>query len=405
MRHSLAQSGACPDLAARGLPEPDGDARAHGAQVEAAIRGRIEAAGGQLPFDQFMDLALYGPGFGYYVAGSRKLGAAGDFVTAPEISPLFGACLARPCAQVLQALSGGDILEFGAGSGALAVSLLEALAELGCVPERYLILEPSPDLQARQRELLGGLAPDLARRIQWLDRLPRGWRGVALANEVLDAMPVQRFLIRDGAVQEIFVGWDGQGFYELVASPVSPGFAEAVAALGDAGLDLAEGYTSEFNPRLKPWLAALGDGWQGGVALLIDYGYPRHQYYLPERSMGTLMCHYRQRAHPDPYILAGLQDITAHVDFSAVADAARAAGLDLLGYTTQAHFLLGCGLDRLLQQAAVRLEPLALAQLMQRAKQLILPQAMGERFQVMALGCNFAGELPGLQVRDLRGRL
>jgi SAM-dependent MidA family methyltransferase len=392
------------DPGARGLPAPDPAARAHSARLEAQIRSQMEAAGGRLPFDRFMDLALYAPGLGYYVAGSRKLGAEGDFVTAPELSPLFGACLARPCAQVLAELGGGDILELGAGSGALAVSLLEALAEVGSLPGRYLILEPSPELQERQREAVAGLDPALGARVQWLQELPRRLRGLVLANEVLDAMPVHRFQIWDGAIMEVYVSWDAEGFREWVGPPESPGLVAAVAELQAAGLAVDEGYGSELNLRLGPWLAALGQGLEAGALLLIDYGYPRPVYYLAERSMGTLMCHYRHRAHPDPYVLVGLQDITAHVDFSAQAGAGRAADLELLGYSTQAHFLLGCGLDELLSRTLTQ-DPFSRMRQLQQAKQLILPDAMGERFQAMALGRGLQQPLPGFQLRDLRGRL
>jgi SAM-dependent MidA family methyltransferase len=386
------------------LPRPDADALAHSRCLTDAIRGEMEGHGGALAFDRFMELALYAPGLGYYMAGSRKLGAEGDFVTAPEVSPLFGQCLARQCAQVLDGLQGGDILEFGAGSGALARVILEELAHLQRLPRRYLILEPSPELQQRQQRLIEGLTPELAARVQWLDRLPQRLRGVAIANEVLDAMAVHRFVMRDGVVRELSVRWNGSGFEEFAASPESTGLAAAVHGLMEGGVQLCDGYLSELNLRAGPWITALGRMFEAGVAMLIGYGYPRSEYYLPERTMGTLMCHYRHRAHPDPYRFVGLQDITAYVDFSAVAEAGAAAGMSLAGYTTQANFLLACGLEELLADS----DPADVEAHMQRvqgAKRLILPSEMGERFQVMALARDFAAPLLGFSLRDLRGRL
>lgn len=368
------------------------------------VRAEIAAAGGLLPFDRFMELALYAPGLGYYAAGSPKLGAGGDFVTAPELSPLFGGCLAVQCAEALGQLGGGDILELGAGSGALAVQVLEGLERLDALPGRYLILEPSPDLQDRQRRLVGARLPRLAGRCQWLDRLPQDLRGAVLANEVLDAMPVHRFRIGpDGEVLEIFVCERDGALTEIPAPPRSPGLAEAVVAIQSAGLARAPGYESEVNLRLGPWLRALSDSLAAGLALLIDYGYPAAAYYQPDRSMGTLMCHLRHQAHPDPYRHLGLQDITAHVDFSAAADAGRAAGFSLAGFATQAQFLMGCGIDRLLAPNPGADAPDL--DLLLGARQLLMPNAMGERFKVLALAKGVAGPWCGFSIRDLSGRL
>jgi len=387
------------------------DAAAHAAALEALIHAEIERAGGALAFDRFMDLALYAPGLGYYVAGATKLGASGDFVTAPELSPLFGGCVAAQCGEVLAALGGGDLLEFGAGSGALAAQVLAALAEQGVPPERYLILEPSPDLAERQRALLAERAPCWLERVHWVQRLPEGFRGVMLANEVLDAMPVHRFALgAGGEVLECLVTAPDGGLALVTGAPVSPGLAAAVeritALARAAGRPLPPGYRSELNLRLGPWMRAVADALSAGMLLLIDYGYPRAEYYLPERRDGTLLCHHRHQAHADPLANLGLQDITAHVDFTAVAEAGAAAGLGLAGYTSQAQFLIGCGLDRLLAAGAG--DPAAMLDLAAGAKQLILPSAMGERFQAMAL--TRAVEPPasgwcGFSVRDLSGRL
>ncbi len=373
-------------------------------QLIAGIRAEIVAAGGQLPFDRFMDLALYAPRLGYYAAGSPKLGADGDFTTAPELSGLFGRCLAVQCAETLGRLGGGDILELGAGSGALAVQILEGLARSDALPDRYLILEPSPDLQDRQRSLIAERLPALAGLCLWLDRLPEGLRGAVLANEVLDAMPVHRFRIgSNGEVLEICVCERDGGLAETATPPRSAGLAEAVAAIQSAGLALAPGYESEVNLRLGPWLRALGKSLDAGLALLIDYGYPAAAYYQPDRSMGTLMCHLRHQAHPDPYRHIGLQDITAHVDFSAAARAALAAGFELAGFAPQAQFLIGCGIDRLLAPGPGADTPdmdLAMG-----AKQLLLPSAMGERFKVLGLSKAVSGPWCGFSVRDLSDRL
>jgi SAM-dependent MidA family methyltransferase len=353
-----------------------------------------------------MELALYAPGLGYYVNGTRKLGRDGDFVTAPELSPLFGRCIAEQCREVLAALGPAgesDILEFGAGSGALAAEVLARLSEHGALPRRYLILEPSPELRERQQRLLAERAPELLPRVRWLDRLPQGLQGCVLANEVLDAMPVHRFRIgTDGKPREIFVRPSPQGLEEVPGEVVSPGLAAAVQALQDRGLAVDPDFESEINLRLGPWIAALSDALERGVVFILDYGYPQAEYYQDDRSRGTLMCHYRHRAQADPYLHLGLQDIGAHVDFTAVAEAGASAGLRLAGYTTQANFLIGCGIDRLLAQAPEGPNALDLAL---GAKQLILPSAMGERFQVIGLDKGLSDDWSGFSFRDLCDRL
>lgn len=397
------------------MTEPDSDAGPPAdptaARVSARLQQRIcaaaEAAGGRLPFARYMEMALYEPGLGYYVAGARKLGSDGDFVTAPELSSLFGRCLAVPCREVLDGLDGGDLLEFGAGSGALAAELLGTLAERGPLPESYLILEPSPELAERQRRTLAEHVPGLLPRVRWLSSLPRGFRGAVIANEVLDAMPVHRFRIAaDGAIEEVFVHCSGGGLAETAAPAASAGLTEAVQRLHAAGLARTPGYASEVNLRLGPWTDAVAGVLQAGLLLVIDYGYPRAEYYLPERDRGTLMGHSRHRAYADPYARVGLQDIGAHVDFTALAEAGTAAGLRLEGYTTQAHFLIGCGIDALIGEAAGS-EPAATLELAAGAKQLLLPSAMGERFQVMGLSRGLAEDFAasGFGVRDLRQRL
>ncbi len=326
------------------LPAPTADEQAHSARLAQLIREEIERAGGAIDFARYMALALYAPGLGYYSAGKTKFGAAGDFVTAPEISPLFARCLAVQCAQVLGALGGGDVLEAGAGSGRLALDLLTALDAQGALPNRYYILELSADLRARQAQTLRERAPDLAARVQWLSELPEGFRGVVIANELLDAMPVERFRVGAHGIEQMQVRAQGDRFV-WDAHPAPAALAEQVIPL-----DLPIGYVSEVNPQAQAWVASIAARLTAGVVLLIDYGFPRAEFYHPDRSQGTLMCHYRHRAHGDPLILVGLQDITAHVDFTAIAESGHDAGLSVLGYTSQAAFLLALGLTRFAEE-------------------------------------------------------
>src|SRR5690606_17312019 len=328
---------------ARDLPLPDADALGHSRRVAEMIRAEIAASGGSISFRRYMELALYAPGAGYYSAGTEKFGRGGDFVTAPEISPLFSACLARQCAEVLRG-TGGVVLELGAGSGAMACDVLRALEASGDLPDAYLVLERSADLRARQERRLRDALPHLVDRVQWLDRLPEApIRGVMLANEVADAMPVARGRVK-AVTAEMAVAAEGEGFaWREVQAPAD--LAEHVRrVLGPVLAELPDGYTTEFNPDLWPWIASLADLLEAGVIFIIDYGYPRAEYYHPDRTDGTLICHFRHRAHWDPFLYPGLQDISASVDFTAVAEAGTDAGLEVLGFTTQAHFLLGLGL-------------------------------------------------------------
>jgi SAM-dependent MidA family methyltransferase len=374
------------------------DERQHSQAVAEMIRARIAASGGWLAFDAFMELALYAPGLGYYSAGAVKLGARGDFVTAPETSPLFGECLARQCAQVLTATGGGSILEFGAGSGALAASLLETLASLGALPEEYAILEVSADLAERQRARLQRLPEALQRRVRFLSRLPEHpLRGVVIANEVLDALPCERFVVRDRGVRALGVACDANGTFVERETEASERLVRLAQPLVDE-FRLAEGYRSEVSSRLKPWVATAGECLQQGVMLLVDYGLPRAQLYHPQRREGTLRCHFRHQAHEDPLILVGLQDISSWVDFTRVADAGAAAGLSLVGFTTQAGFLIGTGIDELLSAAPDEKTRL---QRTGEAARLLLPGEMGEAFKVMALGRELNEPLVGFTFQDL----
>ncbi|MGE0384449.1 MAG: class I SAM-dependent methyltransferase [Gammaproteobacteria bacterium] len=364
------------------LPAPDPVAAAHGARVAAAIRAAIDAAGGSIGFDEFMRLALYAPGLGYYQAGAARFGTGGDFTTAPELSPVFARCLARQIREWLDAIGpGARILEFGAGSGRLAQDLLDELARSGGTAPGYDILEVSADLRARQRERLAAGHAGVA----WLDRLPAApWDGVVIANEVLDAMPVVRLRRQGEAVEELRVGTDGAGFAWRTA-PASAADRAGLEAIEVAlGTPVAQGQVVELCPMFGPWLAALAAVVRRGAVLLVDYGGSRAESHHPGHRDGNLVCHYRHRMHADPLVLAGLQDLSCAVDFSAVADAACAAGFDLAGYATQAHFLIGCGLDEVLGSLQELPHGQAL-RLASQARTLVLPGEMGERFKALVL--------------------
>ncbi len=283
----------------------------HAAEMQADLAERIAAAGGWLSFEQFMERALYAPGLGYYSAGAQKLGPGGDFTTAPEVSALFGACVARQCAEVLGVLPGGCILEIGAGSGRLAADVLARLETLDRLPSQYLILDVSADLRERQRRHLESRLPHLLERVRWLDQPPEDWfEGVILANEVLDALPVTRFRWRGGGVEELGVTIE-DGRFAWSARPASPAVADACLRLAQAGGPWEDGYVSEYCPRLVAWTQSVTRRLRAGAAFWFDYGLPRAQYYFPQRREGTLLCHFRQRAHGDPFLYPGLQDITA----------------------------------------------------------------------------------------------
>ena len=387
------------------LPAPDPAAAAHSARLLERIRAEITAAGGAISFARFMDLALYAPGLGYYRAGARKFGPDGDFVTAPELSPLFSRCLARQCRQILEALGGGTLLELGAGTGVMAADLLRELCALDGLPERYAILELSGELRQRQRQTLAERVPDLLDRVVWLDTLPDpGLRGVVLGNEVLDALPVERFRVTETGPRRLAVSWNETGL-DWVEGDEDPEVTIAVAGIEQAlGWRLPPGYTSEYVPHLNAWLRSIAETLTAGALLFVDYGYPRRDYYHPERAAGTLLCHYRHRVHDDPLILPGLQDITASVDFTAVADAALAAGLEVAGYTAQNYFLFGCGLMELLAEADPA-DTLRYLEQTRQVKLLTLPGEMGERFQAIALTRDLDLPLRGFTMRDERGRL
>lgn len=385
------------------IPSPEAEALSHSRKLVARIRAEIESRGGWISFARYMELALYAPGLGYYACGATKFGASGDFVTAPEMTPLFGRALAGAAAGVVREAS-GDILELGAGSGRLALDILGELERLDCLPGHYRILEVSPDLRERQRHLLATHAPHLLPRVEWLDVLPECFDGLILGNEVLDALPVYLLSWRDGRLHERGValaplGSDsGNHFVWEERVPDSVSIAEFVPDLPDAG-----DYLTEICPAASALVSSLAKRLRHGVMLFMDYGFPRAEYYHPQRHMGTMKVHYRHHSLDDPFFLPGLADITAHVDFSAVARAGTDAGLDLLGYTSQANFLLDAGmLDLMLEMEPMT--PLYMREA-SAAQKLLQPSEMGELFKVIALGRGIPGELIGFRRGDRRGAL
>jgi len=384
------------------LPPLTPDELEHEARVRSVVESAIASTGGFLPFDAYQDLVLYGSGIGYYAAGAHKLGAGGDFMTAPELSPVFAQCLADECAGVLGTLGGGDILELGAGTGALAADVLSALARAGRLPERYRILEVSPDLKARQRARLAALDRSIVERVEWLERLPdRPFRGVILANEVLDALPVSRFRTAAAGLLELGIASD-DGRWHMASRPADPALSEAVRALD---VDFAVGYESEICLRLGSWLQSVTASLSAGIALLVDYGYSRREYYAPQRSLGTLACFHRHRIHDDVLARPGLQDITAWVDWTRVAESAIAAGLSVAGYTTQSLYLLGTGFDRHVASLQEASPGEAAAIGVRAAMRLVMPTDMGERFKCMVLARDYDAALAGLSIRDLTATL
>lgn len=366
------------------LPQPDAVSAAHSARCADYIRARILDAGGSISFAEFMHYALYAPGLGYYAAGARKFGADGDFVTAPEISPLFGRVIAKQCAAALQESGEPLVLEFGAGSGRLALDMLRALRELDALPAEYRILEVSADLRERQQRLLHKELPELADRIVWLDRMPALHRGIVLANEVLDALPVERFMRRKNGICQLRVG-DEAGEFVFVDEPAPEVLAHAVEAIErDIGRQLPDNYISEVSLAAPAWLGDVAQMLGSGLVLLFDYGVSRREYYAPDRNEGWLRCHYRHRSHSDPLILPGIQDLTAWVDFTAIAAAAADNGLDVLGYVSQSQFLLGGGIEAELHDfAGMPLE--SQLQTAAQIKMLTLPGEMGENVKCMCL--------------------
>ncbi len=378
------------------LPSPSGDAIAASAALTRIIAAEIDACGGWMSFARYMELALYAPGLGYYSGGSHKFGEAGDFITAPELTPLFGQSLARQVAQVLRQIPTGTepvVIEVGGGSGRLAADMLLALEALACLPRRYLILELSGELRARQWATVKEYAPALIDRVEWLDELPERISGCLIGNEVLDAMPTH------------VLRWTAVGLHEcgvgVIGDRLSWSDGEIDASLESAasGLDVTAPYRGEISLAVRSWVTELASRLECGALLLLDYGLPRHELYHPQRDGGTVRCHYRHRVHNDPFWYPGLSDITSHVDFTAVAEAGFAAGLGVMGYANQASFLINCGIGDLLQDRKVGDGGTALGA--QGAVNILLsPSEMGEMFKVIALGRGLSEPLIGFARGD-----
>lgn len=383
------------------LPIPAPEALAHSQRLHQAIADEIAAQGGWISFARFMELVLYAPGLGYYAAGARKFGAAGDFVTSPEMTPLFGQALARQVAQVMSE-SAPVVLEVGAGSGRLAADLLLALERSKQLPERYFILDLSADLRQRQQQTIADAAPHLLSRVEWLDRLPETFSGVVVGNELLDAMPAHVVAWREHGIFDRGVAMDAAGSFSWNERPATGALLAAAEEIG-MQCSLPPGFESEISLAVRAWAAEWGHRLEKGALLLIDYGFPRREFYHQQRGRGTLMCHYRHHAHPDPFYLPGLQDVTVHVDFTAVIAAAHAAGLDLLGYTNQGQFLLNCGvLDCL---AEIPNGTPAYIRATGAVNTLLMPHEMGELFKVIAVGRGIDADLCGFASGDQGWRL
>lgn len=380
------------------LPEPSPDARAASAALMRIIAAEIKASG-WMSFARYMELVLYAPGLGYYSGGSRKFGdnaSGGDFVTAPELTPLFGQALARQVAQVLAA-SVPQVIEAGAGSGHLAADMLLALDAMGAAPERYSILELSGELRARQAATLAERAPQFLERVEWLDELPGKFSGCLIGNEVLDAMPTHALRWSEEGLLERGVGLRTGAESEQLLVAERPAGAALIASASEIAVTAP--YRGEVSLAARAWVAELARRLEKGAMILLDYGLPRRELYHPQRNGGTLRCHYRHRVHDDPFWFPGLSDITSHVDFTAVAEAGFDAGLGVLGYTSQAQFLINCGIGELLQEKlgaggtarnaardAARPDKQAALRAQGAVSVLLSPNEMGELFKVIALG-------------------
>lgn len=370
------------------LPQPGPAAAQHSARLIEAIRREIIDQGGWISFARYMELALYATGLGYYTAGAHKFGEAGDFITAPELSPLFGRTLARQVAQIMEE-SAPHILELGAGSGKLAVDMLGELERLGRLPDSYCILEVSADLRARQQALIAQCLPHLLGRVHWLDALPEQVKGAVVANEVLDALPVHLVRWQDSALSEIGVAWDESGFVR-----VERAIADAQLLQAAQQIKVPDNYVSEICLAARGLVTSLACRLTQGTLLFIDYGFGAREFYHPQRLNGTLMCHYRHRAHDDVFFLPGLQDITAHVNFTDIAETGIDAGLELSGYTSQAFFLINNGIADLMAETSPE-DLRAYLPLSAQLQKLTSPAEMGELFKVIALSKNRANPLSG----------
>jgi SAM-dependent MidA family methyltransferase len=381
------------------LPAPDDDSARHSEQVAHHIRRLIAESGGDISFAEFMQHALYAPGLGYYSAGSQKFGASGDFVTAPEISPIFGNLLATQCAHILEQIPHGRLFELGAGSGALAVAILQRLDDLDRLPDKYFILEVSADLKQRQEARLRNEVPQIVDRVAWLSDLPQDFAGVIVANEVADALPVERFLKKDGMFHQWRVAAQNDDFVWRY-QPARGTLRDALGQIEEQiGRPFADGYQSELSLGLAGWIQDLAQSLKQGFVFLFDYGVSRREFYAAERDNGWLRCHFRHRVHDNPLLLPGIQDLTTWVDFTAVAEAASRAGLSIAGFVSQAHFLLNAGIDKELA-GFTSLPVQQQVELSRQVKLLTLPAEMGENFKCLGLSRGKIVTPPAFAIAD-----
>ncbi len=395
------------------FPQPSAEAIAHSNKVKERIIAAIESAGGKISFEAYMNLALYAPGLGYYSAGLKKFGRLGDFITAPEISPLFSQCLAIQCRHIMQQSGLSTLLEVGAGSGIMAIDIMQELERQDSLPEQYLILELSADLRDRQQKAIEDKIPHLASRFHWLDQLPaRPFNGIVIANELLDALPVHLLRLSGTQSFERFVAldkeqefiWQDQSIEEPRLNTIADEVRDIHLSMQTLNDKPGQDYITEVNLLAMDWISSIADIMEQGAVLLVDYGYTAREYYHPQRFMGTLMCHYQHHRHDDPFYLPGMQDITAHINFSHIARSAEATGLTLCGFTTQAHFLMAGGLVELTRD----LDPEDVVHFTETARQikmLTLPEEMGELFKVILLAKGKPLSLPAFQFQDFSQRL
>jgi SAM-dependent MidA family methyltransferase len=402
-----------PEQAKNSFPEPSAEVKAHSDQLKQLIQDAIKAQDGKITFADYMNMALYAPGLGYYSAGLKKFGKQGDFITAPEISPLFSQCLALQCIHIMQQSNQQVLLEVGAGSGIMAIELVLELEKQAKLPEQYLILELSAELRDRQQQAIKARLPHLYERFMWLDCLPeKPFSGIVIANELLDAMPVHMLKLEQDTTRERYVALDdNNNFIWLDDSPENPRLQKIAENIRAVQQPLAhlndkpdQPYITEVNLQAIDWIKSIADILTAGAILLVDYGYTAQEYYHPQRSMGTLMCHYQHHRHDDPFYLPGLQDITAHIDFSSIAQAANDCGLKVCGFTTQAHFLMAGGLVELTKD----LDPddiIHFTEVARQIKMLTLPEEMGELFKVILLAKDKTLSLPAFKLQNFQNRL
>jgi len=386
------------------LPKPPDELIEHSNALCALIGAEIDASGGAIGFDRYFELCQYAPGLGYYSAGLNKFGAAGDFVTAPSLGDLFARCIATTLVPTLRALPDAGILEVGCGTGAMAADILQTLNALGALPKHYWLLERSADLRQRQRETIAKLGPDLLALVSWLDAPPNApWRGIVVGNEIGDALPTQRLEITTEGTRELYVCTRGASF-DYTLGPPMPSVLERIGP--DLLAQLPLGYRSEIQPQLGAWLSGLTSTMQQGLVLLFDYGYPRPEFYLPERSAGTLVCHYQQRMFDAPFWYPGLVDLSSSVEFTALAEAGIRSGLELAAYLSQAEFLMAGALAPVLGNLEMLSERARMA-LSLEVRTLTLPSEMGERIKLMAFarGLPESARAPVLHRFGLRGSL